>query len=116
MFYNHLLFPGDDPHSDWTLRHGKSAAIFVALKESPSTILTDQYELRLTKTLLTLLSADRVPIVLNAVRACGYLLQYTMNEGLNIPQQILVPFVRVSGIITNRILYFKDMIFLDDES
>lgn len=93
----HLL-SFNNPNCDWTLRHGRSAAIFVAMKESPSTIWTDQYELRLTKTLLALLSADRVPIVLNGVRACGYLLQHVTNDELELPQKIIVPFVRVCYI------------------
>lgn len=77
------------------LRHGRSAALFVALKESPTTIYNSKEKDRVCAVILSYLSADRVQIVMNGVRACGYLFQYLMNERQPIPQQILSPFVRV---------------------
>lgn len=77
------------------LRHGRSAALFVALKESPTTVYNNKEKDRVCSVILSYLSADRVQIVMNGVRACGYLFQYLMNEGQSIPQQILSPFVRV---------------------
>lgn len=81
------------------LRHGRSAALFVALKESPATVYNDKDKERVCKVILQNLSADRVPIAMNGVRACGYLFQYLMDVGQPIPQQILPPFVRVSIFI-----------------
>ena len=81
------------------LRHGRSAALFVALKEAPSTIYTEKDKDRVCKVILSYLAADRTQIAMNGVRACGYLFQYLMLEGLPIPQQILTPFVRVSTLM-----------------
>lgn len=84
----------NDSTVDWMLRHGRSAALFVALKESPTTVYNNKEKDRVCSVILSYLSADRVQIVMNGVRACGYLFQYLMNEGQSIPQQILSPFVR----------------------
>lgn len=78
------------------LRHGRSAALFVALKESPTTVYNSKEKDRTCAVILSHLSADRVQIVMNGVRSCGYLFQHLMNEGQSVPQQILSPFVRVS--------------------
>lgn len=86
----------NDVNADWMLRHGRSAALFVALKESPVTIYTEKDKDRICKVILSHLSADRTQIAMNGVRACGYLFQYLMLEGQPIPSQIMTPFVRVN--------------------
>lgn len=80
------------------LRHGRSAALFVALKEAPGSLYSGKNKERVCKVILSYLAADRVQIAMNGVRACGYLFQYLMNEEQPIPQQILTPFVRVNDI------------------
>lgn len=92
-FNDHLLC--NDVNADWILRHGRSAALFVALKESPTTVYNPKEKDRVCTVILSYLAADRVQIVMNGVRACGYLFQYLMNEVQPVPQQILSPFVRV---------------------
>ncbi|XP_012272971.1 eIF-2-alpha kinase activator GCN1 [Orussus abietinus] len=91
-FNDHLLC--NDVNADWILRHGRSAALFVALKEAPETVYTNKEKDRVCKVILSYLAADKVQIAMNGVRVCGYLFQYLMNEGQPIPQQILTPFVR----------------------
>ncbi|KMQ96025.1 translational activator gcn1 [Lasius niger] len=91
-FNDHLL--SNDVNVDWMLRHGRSAALFVVLKESPITVYNPKEKDRVCAVILSYLAADRVQIVMNGVRACGYLFQYLMNESLPISQQILSPFVR----------------------
>ncbi|XP_043262082.1 eIF-2-alpha kinase activator GCN1 [Colletes gigas] len=91
-FNDHLLCI--DTNVDWMLRHGRSAALFVTLKESPKTVYNSKEKDRVIAVILSYLAADRVQIVMNGVRACGYLFQHLMNEGESIPQQILSPFVR----------------------
>ncbi|KAM0733122.1 Stalled ribosome sensor GCN1 [Formica fusca] len=90
--FNDLLC--NDVNVDWMLRHGRSAALFVVLKESPITVFNPKEKDRVCTVILSYLAADRVQIVMNGVRACGYLFQYLMNESLPVPQQILSPFVR----------------------
>ncbi|XP_012231678.1 stalled ribosome sensor GCN1 [Linepithema humile] len=89
---DHLLC--NDVNAEWMLRHGRSAALFVVLKESPITVYNPKDKDRVCTVILSYLAADRVQIVMNGVRACGYLFQYLMNESQSIPQQILSPFVR----------------------
>ncbi|XP_011149210.1 eIF-2-alpha kinase activator GCN1 [Harpegnathos saltator] len=91
-FNDHLLC--NDVNADWMLRHGRSAALFVTLKESPATVYNPKEKDRVCTVILSYLAADRVQIVMNGVRACGYLFQYLMNEAQPVPQQILSPFVR----------------------
>lgn len=98
---NHLL--RDDPADDWTRRHGKLTALFVALKESPSTVYTAEYEVKVCKAIVSNITSDKVPIASNAIRAAGYLFQYTMNEGIPLPQTVVTPFVRAMNHASNEI-------------
>ncbi|XP_046621828.1 eIF-2-alpha kinase activator GCN1 isoform X1 [Neodiprion virginianus] len=93
----------DDVNADWMLRHGRSAALFVALKEAPGSLYSGKNKDRVCKVILSYLSADRVQITMNGVRACGYLFQYLMNEEQPIPQQILTPFVRSMNHSSNEV-------------
>ena len=88
------------------LRHGRSAALFVALKESPTTIYNSKEKDRVCVIILSYLSADRIQIIMNGIRACGYLFQYLMNEGQPIPQQILPPFVRVRIFKKYKLIFY----------
>lgn len=97
------IFTGIDQNADWTLKHGRSAALSVALKESASTIYVGKDQEKVCKVILSYLFADRTQIAMNGVRACGYLFQYLMNEEQTLPQQILTPFVKV-GISLNDFL------------
>ena len=55
-----FLLTDDDVTLEWTLRHGRSAALFVALKEAPSTIYVNDYKEKIHKSLLGYLATDRV--------------------------------------------------------
>jgi len=50
----------DDASLDPVLRHGRSSALFVALKESPDTVFSSLYSDKVTKTILSHLQADKV--------------------------------------------------------
>lgn len=50
----------DDPSEDWTLRHGCSVTLSVALKQAPERILTEEWRERVVKTLVKYMTADRV--------------------------------------------------------
>ena len=86
------------------LRHGRSAALFVSLKEAPAIVYGKDKD-RLCKVILSHLAADRTQIAMNGVRACGYLFEYLMNDDQPVPQVILTPFVRVRKIM-NAIISF----------
>ena len=72
----------DDQSLDWTVRHGRSAALSVALKEACEQIYTPEWKDKIHKVLLNYLAADRVPIVSNSVRAIGFLFKH-LTEGRN---------------------------------
>lgn len=55
----------DDSSLDPVLRHGRSSALFVALKESPDTVFSSVYSDKVVKTILSHLQADKVKRVLN---------------------------------------------------
>ena len=56
--HDHLLC--DDASMDGTLRHGRSAALSVALKEAPSAVYTKDTADKVHKVILAYLAADRV--------------------------------------------------------
>ncbi|XP_034945471.1 eIF-2-alpha kinase activator GCN1 [Chelonus insularis] len=100
-FNDHLF--NNDTNVDWQLRHGRSAALFVALKESPTTIYIPKEQERICKMILTYLQTDRVQITMNGVRACGYLFQHLMQEGFVIPPVIITPFVKSMNNNSNEV-------------
>ncbi|XP_014262100.1 eIF-2-alpha kinase activator GCN1 [Cimex lectularius] len=93
----------DDVSIDWTLRHGRSATLFVAMKEAPNRIIVPAYEQKVHKVLLSFLAADRVQIVMNGVRGCGYLFDHLMNKGDPLPQPLLSQFVRAMNHSSNEV-------------
>lgn len=50
----------DDSSLDPVLRHGRSSALFVALKESPDTVFSSLYSDKVIKTILSHLQAEKV--------------------------------------------------------
>lgn len=98
---NHIL--RDDSSEDWTVKHGKSAALFVALKESPSTVYTPEYEAKICKIIVSNIVSDKIPVACNAIRASGYLLQYCLNEKLPLPQTMVGPFIRAMNHASNEV-------------
>lgn len=95
----HLL--NDDATLEWTLRHGRSCALYVALKEAPEAVYAPEWRDKLGKVVLAQLAVDRVPIVMNAVRSCGYLFQHLMLTAEPIPLNLLTPFVRTMNHSSN---------------
>lgn len=98
---NYLL--KDDPNEDWTLRHGKSAALFVALKQSPSIVYTSEYEVKICKIITTNITSDKIQIASNAIRAASYLFEYCLNEEIAVPQLVLTPYVRSINHSSNEV-------------
>jgi hypothetical protein len=50
----------DDLPLDWTVRHGRSSALSVALKEASPQVYTDDYKDKICRVLLAYLTGDRV--------------------------------------------------------
>ena len=101
-------FNSDDPSIDWTLRHGRSAVLSVALKEAPAEVYRPEWRDRLHRVLLSYLTADRVPIVSNAIRAMGFLFKYLATTGsaggpINLPLPLAQPFAKTLNHASNEV-------------
>lgn len=97
---HHILV---DETEDWALKHGRTAALFVALKEHPSRIYTPKYEPKIIKFVTSCLQSDKIPIASNGVRAGGFLLIYCLNEGVQLPTTLLAPFIRSMNHQSNEV-------------
>lgn len=88
---HHVLAPADD----WLLAHGRSCALFVALKETPAVVYAPPFEERVERALLGALAGERVPVACNALRGMAYLMLHLLAAERAPPPQILSQFVRV---------------------
>lgn len=88
---------GDDD----LLKHGRTSALYVALKECPQVVYVEKYEIKICKTIVSCITSDKPNIALNGVRAGTYLLEYCMNEGVQLPQMLFQPYVRAMNHTNN---------------
>ncbi|XP_067121067.1 stalled ribosome sensor GCN1 [Centruroides vittatus] len=93
----------DDPTLEWTVRHGRSVALMIALKEAPEKILTADWLDRITKTLIAYITADRLPIALSGIRGTGYYFCHMLNSGQNVSQPLTFSFSKSMNHSTNEV-------------
>ncbi|GIX96451.1 eIF-2-alpha kinase activator GCN1 [Caerostris darwini] len=93
----------DDLSLEWTLRHGRSVALMIALKEAPDRLLTPEWTERIIKVLLVYLTADRLAIVLSGVRATGYFMLHMLQSEKQINQTLLTTFAKSMNHSTNEV-------------
>lgn len=96
---HHVL--GGSPAEDWLLQHGRSCALFVALKESPQEVYREPFLERVERALLAQLASERAPLACNAVRAIGYLARHLLRNDRPLPHNLLAQFVRVSATVSS---------------
>ena len=96
-------FNSDDPSIDWTLRHGRSAVLSVALKDAPSEVYRPQWRDRRHRVLLSYLTADRVPIVSYPISAMGFLFKYLDGGPINLPLPLAQPFGKTLNHASNEV-------------
>ncbi|XP_068630147.1 stalled ribosome sensor GCN1 [Battus philenor] len=89
---HHVL--GITATDDWQLLHGRSCALFVALKECPHHIYREPFLERVERTLLAQLTSERPPLACNGVRGVGYLMRYLLLNDRPVPPNLLSQFVR----------------------
>lgn len=89
---NHIL--NEDYGDEWALRHGRSAALFVTLKEAPSTVFVEKYQAKICKNIIGNITHERLQIANNAIRAGVYIFQYCLNEKQPLPVNLISPFVK----------------------
>ncbi|XP_047528363.1 eIF-2-alpha kinase activator GCN1 [Vanessa atalanta] len=105
---HHVLAAGNPTNQnaateDWLLTHGRSCALFVALKETPEQIYRDHFEEKIDKALLGYLTSDKTPIVCNGIRGIGYLIRHLLKKERPVPPNILSQFVRSMNHSSNEV-------------
>ncbi|XP_052833677.1 eIF-2-alpha kinase activator GCN1 [Octopus bimaculoides] len=88
MMNTHLM--DTDNGSDWTLRHGRSVALAVAIKEGAERVLVPSLQPAVFHTVTHFTAADRIPICLSGLRAATYVLSYQITNSLEPSTEILV--------------------------
>ena len=78
---------------EWQIKHGKSAVLYVALKDAPDRIC-DQNLAKLVTTIKNYVTSDVVALAQNGVRATGYLFLYMMKNNQELPVDLISPFTR----------------------
>lgn len=79
--------------AEWQIRHGRSAALFVALKDAPERICESKKD-KLVTNVKNLLASDVVALAQNGVRATGYYFLHLMTSGQELPTDLIAPFCR----------------------
>lgn len=84
----------DDVNADWTLRHGRSVALSVALSEVPQRVLAGHAD-RVVKTLLSYLASDRIPLVTSGAKGVAFYLKHAVDEQIELPAHLITAFAKV---------------------
>lgn len=80
----------DSTSDSWAVRKGHSSFLAVALKESCTAVLSDDFESQILSNVAALASLDRVHLAVNGVHAAAYLLhRYASTTPQNAPSQII---------------------------
>lgn len=97
-FTHHVLQtePGDP------LLAARSAALFVALKETPQHLYPEHTD-QIHAALLFYLAADKAPVVCNGVRGVAYLFLYLIETDCPVPHNILQQFIRGMNHSSNEV-------------
>ncbi|KAI0222671.1 eIF-2-alpha kinase activator GCN1 [Lamellibrachia satsuma] len=88
----HLL--DTDTGLEWTVRHGRSVALSIALKEAAERLMVEEWSQRVVETVLTNASADRVPICLSGLRGVGYLICHQVVSGGAITPSLITALIK----------------------
>lgn len=91
---HHVLAATDDPN----LQHGRAAALFVALKQSPELVYAEPFADKVERALLAQLASERVHVACCAVRGLAYLTLHLLNTDRPLPHHLLSQFMRVTKL------------------
>ena len=86
----------DNSNADWTVRHGRSAALFSVLKSAPSKILEVATPDQISSTLLSYLSSDRLALVENALSGVAFFITHQLATGEPVPPGVVQTFGKVT--------------------
>merc|ERR1719266_100114 len=94
-----ILLNSAGTDSDWQVKHGRSAALYVAMKDAPERICDNQE--KVISTIKTLLGSDVVALAQNGVRATGYFFAYLMKNSEELTTELIQPFCRAMNHQSN---------------
>lgn len=122
LLKNQIL--NEDFGDDLTLRHGRTVALFVALKECPEAVYSESQRERVNKTIIACIGSDKQNIACNGIRAASYVIQHHLLNDLPIPQAIFVPYLRsinhqsneVKQILAKSITYLAKVVPVEKTS
>ncbi|XP_037791429.1 eIF-2-alpha kinase activator GCN1-like [Penaeus monodon] len=93
----------DNVNADWTVRHGRSAALFSALKSAPGKLLEITSADQVTAALMSYMSSDRSSLVENAMAGIAFFLAHQLKKGASVPTQLLQPFAKLINHNSNEV-------------
>ncbi|CAB4061680.1 unnamed protein product [Lepeophtheirus salmonis] len=83
--------------------HGKSCALFVALKEAPEIVYTDERKGIIHEIALSYLSSESSDIVKNGLKCIGYILLGCFQKNEKIPMELISPFCKSMNHSSNEV-------------
>ncbi|XP_037948421.1 eIF-2-alpha kinase activator GCN1 [Teleopsis dalmanni] len=92
-----------DDNEDGPYKHGRTVVLFVALKECPSIIVTQNYTEKITKSISSSVTSDKVSIACNGVRAITYFMEYKLSNNEIPPATVVVTFTRIMNHNSNEV-------------
>lgn len=101
LLNHHVL--EDNSNADWTVRHGRSAALFSALKSAPTKILEVATPDQISSTLLSYLSSDRLALVENALSGVAFFMSHQLSSGDPVPSGLLQTFAKLINHSSNEV-------------
>jgi len=97
-----VLFNTSGSDDNWQIKHGRSAALYVALKDAPDRICDlEDNRPKIVNVIKALLGSDMVPLAQNGVRATGYYFLYLLKQNEDLPQELIGPFCRAMNHQSN---------------
>ena len=77
---------------EWQIKHGKSAVLYVAMKDAPDRICGPMA--KIVSTIKGYVTSDVVALAQNGMRATGYLYLHLMKNNEELPVDLISPFCR----------------------
>lgn len=89
-----ILLNSSGSDEQWQAKHGRSAALYVALKDAPERICAQDHRSKIVTTVKALLGSDVVALAQNGVRATGYYFLYLLKQNEELPKDLITPFCK----------------------
>ena len=95
----------EDDSVEWTLKHGRSIALWIVLKECPHRLCTPEFVEKLERVLGRMIASDRILLIISAIKAITFLIQYRIETNCGdcilLPSTLLSQYTRIMNHVTN---------------